>query len=77
MWDQALNQCWLLFCVAAPLPLAPLQAAVAQKEAAEAALEQDAQSVRGGKDNLADAAKDVAGEAQGLKGAGGVQEGAL
>lgn len=45
-----------------PLPLP--QAAVAHREAAEHALEEDARSVLGGKDNLADASKDVAGKLQ-------------
>lgn len=47
-------------CYGPPPPTLP-QAAIAQKEAAEAALEEDARSVLGGKDNLADATKDVAG----------------
>mgnify|MGYP001810260568 CR=1 FL=1 len=47
-------------CHGPPPPTLP-QAAIAQKEAAEAALEEDARSVLGGKDNLADATKDVAG----------------
>jgi hypothetical protein len=49
----------------APSPLPrPAQAAAAQRDAAEAALEADAADALGGKDNLADAAKDVAGELQ-------------
>jgi hypothetical protein len=50
--------------VTASALLLTLQAAAAQRDAAEAALEADAQSVLGGKDNLADATKDVAGELQ-------------
>jgi hypothetical protein len=53
----------LLLPLPSPSP-SLLQAAVAQREAAEAALEEDACSVLGGKDNLADSAKDVAGELQ-------------
>jgi hypothetical protein len=55
----------LLHVLLPPLPrCCPFQAAAAQRDAAEAALEADAQSVLGGKDNLADATKDVAGELQ-------------
>lgn len=50
-----------------PLALPPpvfLQAAVAQRDAAEAALEADAASVLDGKDNIGEGVKDVAGELQ-------------
>lgn len=47
-----------------PHPIPSPQAAIAQRDAAEAALEADAADAMGGSDNLADAAKDVAGELQ-------------
>lgn len=58
------SACPPLSCPPSCLVPHPAQAAAAQRDAAEAALEADAADALGGKDNLADAAKDVAGELQ-------------